>query len=77
MKVLALLFAYGQSSHGVATPIRDTPRDDLSIQKSNVICGSLVISYIGACFEPQPPSLFLVVAFHLDVFHELAGKVDP
>ena len=35
MKVLALLFAYGQSSHGVATPIRDAPRDDLSIRKSN------------------------------------------
>ena len=28
-------FAHGQSFHGVATPIRDTPRDDLSIQKSN------------------------------------------
>ena len=35
MKVLALLFAYGQSSHGVASSIRDTPWDDLSIQKSN------------------------------------------
>ena len=32
---LALLFVYGQSSHGVATPIRDTPRDVLSIRKSN------------------------------------------
>ena len=32
---MALLFAYGQSSNGVATPIRDTPRDDLSIRKSN------------------------------------------
>ena len=37
MKVLALLYVYGQSSHGVATPIRDTPRDDLSIRKSNVL----------------------------------------
>ena len=35
MKVLALLFVYGQSSRGVATPIRDTPRDVLSIRKSN------------------------------------------
>ena len=35
-KILALLFAYGQSFHGVATPIPDTPRDDLSIRKSNV-----------------------------------------
>ena len=34
MKVLALLFAYGQSSPGLATPIRDTPRDDFSIWKS-------------------------------------------
>ena len=33
--VLSLLFAYGQSSRGVATPIRDTPRDVLSIRKSN------------------------------------------
>ena len=32
---MALLFAYGQSSRGVASPIRDTPRDDLSIRKSN------------------------------------------
>ena len=38
---MALLFAYGQSSHGVATPIRDTPRDDLSIQKSNEVCWDL------------------------------------
>ena len=30
------MLVYGQSSHGVATPIRDTPRDDLSIRKSNV-----------------------------------------
>ena len=35
---MALLFAYGQSSHGVATPIRGTPRDDLSIRKSNASC---------------------------------------
>ena len=34
-KVLALLFVYGRSSHGVAIPIRVTPRDGLSIQKSN------------------------------------------
>ena len=32
---MALLFAYGQSSHGVATSKRDTPRDVLSIRKSN------------------------------------------
>ena len=32
---MALLFAYGQSSRGVATPIRDTPRDVLSVRKSN------------------------------------------
>ena len=35
--VLSLLFAYGQSSRGVATPIRDTPRDVLSIRKSNEV----------------------------------------
>ena len=32
MKVLALLFVYGQSSHGVATP-----RDVLCIRKSNTV----------------------------------------
>ena len=32
---IALLFSYGQSSRGVATPIRDTPRDVLSMRKSN------------------------------------------
>ena len=37
-------FAHGQSFHGVATPIRDTPRDDLSIQKSNGYC------LIGYCY---------------------------
>ena len=37
MKVLALLFVYGQSSHGVAS-IRDIPRDDVSIRKRNEVC---------------------------------------
>ena len=32
---IILLFAYGQSSHGLASSIRDTPRDDLSLRKSN------------------------------------------
>ena len=32
------VWTYGQSSHGVATPIRDKPRDDLSIWKSNDRC---------------------------------------
>ena len=38
---IGITFGYGQSSHGVATPIRDTPRDDLSIRKSNGSCMSI------------------------------------
>ena len=34
---MALLYAYGQASQGVASSIRDTPQDDLSIRKSNVL----------------------------------------
>ena len=33
-KVLALIRACGQSFHGVASSIRDSPRDDLALQKS-------------------------------------------
>ena len=47
MKVLALLFVYGRSSRGVATPIRDTPRDVLSIRKSNFYCSLQLIEYGG------------------------------
>ena len=35
---MALLYSYGQASQGVASPIRDTPQDDLSIRQSNDRC---------------------------------------
>ena len=33
--IVTLLYVYGQASQGVASSIRDTPQDDLSIRKSN------------------------------------------
>ena len=33
----SITFGYGQSSHGVASSIQDTPRDVLSIRKSNAV----------------------------------------
>ena len=50
--------AYGKSSHRVATPIRDTPRDDLSIWKSNgtysAYSGSVLPTRSCQCWNNAP-----------------------
>ena len=56
---MALLFAYGQSSHGVATPIQGTPRADLSIRKSNAKWGAAA----PPLFSLPPPSFETVTHF--------------